>query len=131
MAEANVPDNLLYTEEHEYIRRDGEDEILVGITDYAQGELSDIVFVELPDVGSSYSKMEAFGTIEAVKAVSELYTPVSGEVIEVNEALQDDPAVVNRDPYGAGWMIKLRADNAAELDDLLSPEAYRALITES
>ena len=131
MAEANVPDNLLYTEEHEYIRRDGGDEIVVGITDYAQGELSDIVFVELPDVGNSYSKMEAFGTIEAVKAVSELYTPVGGEVIEVNEALQDDPAIVNRDPYGGGWMIKLRVDDAAELDDLLSPEAYRALITES
>lgn len=131
MAEANIPDSLLYTEEHEYIRRDGDDEVVVGITDYAQGELSDIVFVELPDVGSSYAKMEAFGTIEAVKAVSELYTPVSGEVVAVNEALLDDPAVVNRDPYGDGWMVRLRVKDAAELDDLLSPEAYRALITES
>lgn len=131
MAEPKIPDSLLYTEEHEYVRRDGDDEIVVGITDYAQGELSDVVFVELPDVGNSYDKMETFGTIEAVKAVSELYTPVSGEVLAVNEALQDDPAVVNRDPYGDGWMIRLRVKDAAELDDLLSPEAYRALIAES
>jgi len=131
MAEANIPDNLLYTEEHEYVLREGEDQILVGITDFAQGELSDIVFVELPDVGNSYAKTEPFGTIEAVKAVSELYTPVGGEVVAVNEALQDDPAVVNRDPYGEGWMVRLRINNAAELDDLLSPEAYRALIAES
>jgi glycine cleavage system H protein len=120
MADANIPDNLLYTEEHEYVLRDGEDQIVVGITDFAQGELSDIVFVELPDVGNSYAKTEPFGTIEAVKAVSELYTPVGGEVVAVNEALQDDPAVV-----------RLRINNTAELDDLLSPEAYRALIAES
>jgi len=131
MADANIPDNLLYTEEHEYVLREGEDQIVVGITDYAQGELSDIVFVELPDVGNSYAKTEPFGTIEAVKAVSELYTPVGGEVVAVNEALQDDPAVVNRDPYGEGWMVRLRINNTAELDDLLSPEAYRALIAES
>jgi glycine cleavage system H protein len=131
MAEANIPENLLYTEEHEYVLREGEDQIVVGITDYAQGELSDIVFVELPDVGNSYAKTEPFGTIEAVKAVSELYTPVGGEVVAVNEALQDDPAVVNRDPYGEGWMVRLRINNTAELDDLLSPEAYRALIAES
>jgi glycine cleavage system H protein len=131
MADANIPDNLLYTEEHEYVLRDGEDQIVVGITDFAQGELSDIVFVELPDVGNSYAKTEPFGTIEAVKAVSELYTPVGGEVVAVNEALQDDPAVVNRDPYGEGWMVRLRINNTAELDDLLSPEAYRALIAES
>ena len=131
MADANIPDNLLYTEEHEYVLREGEDQIVVGITDYAQGELSDIVFVELPDIGNSYAKTEPFGTIEAVKAVSELYTPVGGEVLAVNEALQDDPAVVNRDPYGGGWMVRFRIDNIAELDDLLSPEAYRALIAES
>lgn len=131
MAEANIPDNLLYTEEHEYVLREGDDQIVVGITDYAQGELSDIVFVELPDIGSSYAKTEPFGTIEAVKAVSELYTPIGGEVTAVNEALQDDPAVVNRDPYGEGWMVRLRINNTAELDDLLSPEAYRALIAES
>ncbi len=131
MADANIPDNLLYTEEHEYVLREGQDQIVVGITDYAQGELSDIVFVELPDIGNSYAKTEPFGTIEAVKAVSELYTPVGGEVVAVNDALQDDPAVVNRDPYGEGWMVRFRINNTAELGDLLSPEAYRALIAES
>lgn len=131
MADAKIPDNLLYTEEHEYIHRASDDEIVVGITDYAQGELSDIVFVELPEVGSAYIKMEPFGTIEAVKAVSELYTPVGGEVVAVNDALQDDPAVVNRDPYGDGWMIRVRMNDPSELDDLLSPEAYKALIAES
>ncbi len=131
MSESQVPNDLLYTEEHEYIRRAGDDEIIVGITDYAQGELSDIVFVELPDVGSSFDKMEPFGTIEAVKAVSELYTPVGGEVTAVNEALQDDPAVVNRDPYGDGWMIKLRVTDQGALDDLLSPDAYKKLIADA
>jgi glycine cleavage system H protein len=131
MAEPNVPDNLLYTQEHEYISRVGDDEIVVGITDYAQGELSDIVFVELPEVGSSFSRMEAFGTIEAVKAVSELYTPVGGEVLAVNEALQDDPALVNRDPYGDGWMVRLRVSDATELDGLLGPQDYKALIADS
>lgn len=130
MAEAQVPNNLLYTEEHEYVLREG-DEIVVGITDYAQGELSDIVFVELPEVGSAFTKMEPFGTIEAVKAVSELYTPVGGEVVAVNDALADDPAVVNRDPYGEGWMVRIRLNDPAELDDLLSPEAYKALIADS
>ena len=131
MADAQVPDNLLYTEEHEYVLRASDDEIIVGITDYAQGELSDIVFVELPDVGASFAKTEAFGTVEAVKAVSELYMPVGGEVVAGNEALTDDPAVVNRDPYGEGWMVKLRMNDPSELDDLLSPDAYKALITES
>ncbi len=128
MAEKKVPDDLLYTEEHEYISRGSDNEITVGITDYAQGELSDIVFVELPEVGSSYDKMEPFGTIEAVKAVSELYTPLKGEVIAVNEALQNDPALVNRDPYGDGWMIKMRIDDPGELDELLDAEAYKSLI---
>ncbi len=131
MADANVPNNMLYTEEHEYILKSGDDEIVVGITDWAQGELSDVVFVELPDVGSSYAKMEPFGTIEAVKAVSELYTPVGGEVVAVNEALGDDPALVNRDPYGDGWMVKLRVNDPTELDALLSPDQYKALIAES
>ncbi len=131
MAEPKVPDDLLYTEEHEYVQRAGGDEIIVGITDYAQGELSDIVFVELPDVGSAFKRMEPFGTIEAVKAVSDLYTPVSGEVTAVNEAIQDDPAIVNRDPYGEGWMVRLRIDDPAELDGLLSPQDYKALIAES
>ncbi len=131
MAETKVPENLLYTEEHEFVRRSDADEIFIGITDYAQGELSDIVFVELPEVGSSYEKMEPFGTIEAVKAVSELFTPVSGEVVAVNESLQDDPAIVNRDPYGDGWMIRLRMTNPGELESLLSPEDYKALISDS
>ena len=129
MADTNVPENLLYTEEHEYVARASDDEVIVGITDYAQGELSDIVFVELPEVGSSYAKMEPFGTIEAVKAVSELYSPVGGEVVAINEALQDDPAVVNRDPYGDGWMIRLRLNDPAEMDDLLAPERYKELIS--
>ena len=131
MAEAKVPDNLLYTEEHEWVEKLGDDEISVGITDYAQGELSDIVFVELPDVGSSYSKMEAFGAIEAVKAVSDLYTPVGGEVTAVNESLVDEPGVVNRDPYGDGWMVKLRISDPGELDALLSANAYKALTADS
>jgi glycine cleavage system H protein len=131
MAETQVPDNLLYTEEHEYVSRVSDEEVLVGVTDYAQNELSDVVFVELPAVGKSFAKMEPFGTIEAVKAVSELYTPVSGEVIAVNDALQDDPAVVNKDPYGDGWMIRLRVSDPSELDGLLGPDAYRALISES
>lgn len=130
MAEAKVPDNMFYTEEHEYVLREG-DEIVVGITDYAQGELSDIVFVELPEVGASFTKTEPFGTIEAVKAVSELYTPAGGEVVAVNESLADDPAVVNRDPYGDGWMVRLRLNDPAELDELLSPDAYKALIAGS
>lgn len=131
MAETQVPDNLLYTEEHEYVSRVSDEEVLVGVTDYAQNELSDVVFVELPAVGKSFAKMEPFGTIEAVKAVSELYTPVAGEVIAVNDALQDDPAVVNKDPYGDGWMIRLRVSDPSELDGLLGPDAYRALISES
>jgi glycine cleavage system H protein len=131
MAEAKVPDNLLYTEEHEWVEKLGDDEISVGITDYAQGELSDIVFVELPDVGSSYAKMEPFGAIEAVKAVSDLYTPVGGEVTAVNESLADEPGVVNRDPYGDGWMVKLRLSDPGELEALLSPADYKALIADS
>ncbi|HSG82216.1 MAG TPA: glycine cleavage system protein GcvH [Gemmatimonadota bacterium] len=131
MAEIKIPGDLLYTEEHEWVKKVSDDEITVGITDYAQGELSDVVFVELPDVGSTFNKMEPFGTIEAVKAVSELYTPVGGEITAVNDDLADDPAVVNRDPYGDGWMVRIRLDDASELDDLLSPAKYKALIAES
>jgi len=130
MAESQVPDNLLYTEEHEYVLKAGDDEVVVGITDYAQGELSDVVFVELPEVGSSFARMEAFGTIEAVKAVSELYTPAGGEVVAVNEALAEDPALVNRDPYGEGWMVRLRVNDTTELDSLLPPEKYKKLIAD-
>jgi len=126
---ANVPTDLKYTEEHEYVKSAGTNEVVVGITDYAQGELGDVVFVELPKVGSSYRRMDSFGTIEAVKAVSELYSPVSGEVVAINEALDANPALVNTDPYGEGWMIRLRVDDASELDSLLNAAAYEGKIS--
>ena len=123
---SNVPDNLVYTAEHEYLVPAGDPEVVrVGITDYAQGELGDVVFLTLPKPGEHFDAHQAFGTIEAVKAVSELYAPLAGTVTEVNAALQGDPALVNRDPYGAGWMMKLRLKNAAELGQLLNSEAYK------
>ncbi len=126
---AHVPDDLRYTKDHEYVRSSGSaGEITVGITDYAQGELGDVVFVNLPKPGDTLDAHQAFGTIEAVKAVADLYAPVAGEVVSVNPALEDDPGVVNRDPYGDGWMITLRAADPAALDGLLTPEAYRAHI---
>ena len=104
---SDIPSDLRYTEEHEYLKAAGDDGVyFVGITEYAQGELGDVVFVELPESGSSFNRMEVFGTIEAVKAVSDLYCPVDGTIVEVNAALDDDPSLVNSDPYGAGWMIK-------------------------
>lgn len=122
---AKVPTHLLYTEEHEYVHKSDVDDVVeIGITDYAQGELGDVVYVDLPAVGKKFSKMEVFGTIEAVKAVSELYCPVAGEVVEVNDTLEADPSLVNKDPYGAGWMIRLRTKNPDELEDLLGPDAY-------
>ncbi len=122
---SEIPSDLLYSEEHEYLKPTDEDGVyFVGITDYAQGELGDVVFVELPNRGSSFEKMDVFGTIEAVKAVSDLYCPVAGEVVAVNEALEEDPSLVNSDPYGAGWMVKLRISDAADLDGLLSADAY-------
>ena len=128
---SNVPENLVYTAEHEYVSRTGDPRVVrVGITDYAQGELGDVVFVNLPKAGDKVEGHQSFGTIEAVKAVSELYAPVAGEVVEVNSALESDPAVVNRDPYGDGWMITLRLKTSAELDGLLSASAYRSHIGE-
>jgi glycine cleavage system H protein len=125
---SNVPENLLYSEEHEYLRPADEDGVYhVGITDYAQGELGDIVYVELPDVGDKFSRMDVFGTVEAVKAVNDLYSPVTGEVVEVNEALADDPGLVNNDAYGKGWMIKLRVSDESELDQLLGADEYAQL----
>lgn len=122
---------MRYTPEHEYVRSTGDGSVVeVGITDYAQGELGDIVFLELPAVGASYSKQDVFGTIEAVKAVSELFCPLAGEVTEINERLDKDPALVNSDPYGAGWMIRLRVAEPAEQDELLEPDAYRKLVGE-
>lgn len=128
---SNVPDDLVYTTEHEYVQRTGDPAVVrVGITDYAQGELGDVVFVNLPKPGETLASHQAFGTIEAVKAVSELYSPVAGEVVEVNGALERDPAVVNRDPYGEGWMVSLRLADPAALGGLLSPAAYRSHIGE-
>ena len=128
---SNVPDELRYTAEHEYVQRTADPAVeRVGITDYAQGELGDVVFVNLPKPGEKLSSHQSFGTIEAVKAVSELYSPIAGEVAEVNGALERDPAVVNRDPYGDGWMVALRAADPKELDKLLDAAAYRSHIGE-
>jgi glycine cleavage system H protein len=123
---ADVPGDLLYTEEHEYLKKTGEAGVFqVGITDYAQGELGDVVYVELPSVGDKFTRMDVFGTVEAVKAVSDLYSPISGEVVEVNGALANSPDVVNKDPYGAGWMLKLRVTNESALDALLGADEYK------
>jgi glycine cleavage system H protein len=125
---SNIPDELRYTEEHEYVKPTGDTGVVqIGITDYAQGELGDVVYVELPKPGAAFTKMQVFGTIEAVKAVSELYSPVAGTVTEVNGALDGDPALVNRDPYGGGWMIKLKLQNPAEVNGLLDAKAYAKL----
>jgi len=124
-----VPEDLLYTEKHEWVKVEG-DIATIGITDYAQNQLGDIVYVELPEVGTKVSQMEAFGTIEAVKAVSDLFSPISGEVIEVNQALQDDPAMIKASPYGDGWMIRVRMSNPDELTNLLKPEKYREMVGE-
>ena len=128
---SNVPQDLRYTEQHEYVKEADEAGVYyVGITDYAQGELGDVVFVNLPKPGRRLEAHESFGTIEAVKAVSELYSPVAGQVVEVNGALDGDPAVVNRDPYGEGWMVTLRVADPKALGGLLSAAAYRAHIGE-
>ncbi len=122
---SELPTDLYYTEEHEYLKATDEDGVyLVGITDYAQGELGDVVFVELPDTGVTLMQMEVFGTIEAVKAVSDLYCPLKGEVVDVNAELDDDPSLVNSDPYGAGWMIRLKLANPDDLEGLLRADGY-------
>lgn len=123
----NIPGNLKYTKEHEWIRIEG-NEAVIGITDFAQGELGDIVFVEIETVGETLSKEEVFGTIEAVKTVSDLFMPVSGEVLEVNPNLESAPDKINSDAYGEGWMIKISIADAGELNDLLTPEQYKELI---
>ncbi len=126
---SEIPVGFRYTEEHEYVRdTDVEGEFLIGITDYAQGELGDVVFVELPGAEDTFERMDVFGTIEAVKAVSELFCPLSGEVVKVNEVLDADPSLVNSDPYGEGWMIRIRIRDASELDELLTPEEYASHI---
>ncbi|MCX6321532.1 MAG: glycine cleavage system protein GcvH [Bacteroidia bacterium] len=123
----NVPVNLLYTKDHEWLRVEG-NMGYVGVTDFAQGELGDIVFIEVETVGESLNKKEVFGTIEAVKTVSDMFMPVSGEVLEVNPALEESPAVVNKDPYGKGWMVKIKITNPSEVNDLLTSEKYTALL---
>jgi glycine cleavage system H protein len=123
---ANIPGDLLYTEEHEYVRKGkgAGDPVEIGITDYAQGELGDVVYIELPKVGTKLGKHDVFGTIEAVKAVSELFSPIAGEVVAINDRLDKEPALVNNDPYGAGWMIKLKPGDPSEIDSLLKADAY-------
>lgn len=124
---AEIPQDLLYTEEHEYVKpTDDAGVVAIGITDYAQGELGDVVFIELPKVGATFNKHDVFGTVEAVKAVSELYAPIGGEVVAVNDRLDKEPALVNSSPYGDGWMIKVRLTNAGEKDALMNAEAYSA-----
>ena len=123
----NIPTNLKYTKDHEWVAVDG-DLATVGITDFAQGELGDIVYVEVETLDETLAMEEVFGTVEAVKTVSDLFLPVSGEIIEFNEALESEPEAVNSDPYGAGWMIKIKMSDPAELDDLLSYADYAALI---
>jgi glycine cleavage system H protein len=126
---ANIPADLLYTAEHEYVRRTADPAIVeVGITDYAQGELGDIVFVDLPKPGTRFTRMAVLGTVEAVKAVSELFSPVAGEVVATNQALAGDPGQINRDPYGAGWMVRLKLTDPADIGTLLDASGYEAKI---
>lgn len=125
----NIPEDLIYTKDHEWVKIDGEIAI-VGITDYAQGELGDIVYVELPEIGAEVNKGGSFGTIEAVKAVSDLYMPLSGEVVEVNESLNDAPEKINKDPYKEGWMIKIKISDFSEKEELLNSKQYEDLINE-
>ena len=128
---SSVPENLVYTEEHEYVARTDDPSVVrIGITDYAQGELGDVIFVDLPKIGTHLTPHQTFGTIEAVKAVSELFSPIAGEVGEINTALESDAALVNRDPYGDGWMVKLKISGPNDLKGLMSPSEYRAHIGE-
>ncbi len=122
----NIPENLKYTKDHEWIKVDG-DEAYVGITDYAQNELGDVVFVEIETEGEKLDKEEVFGTVEAVKTVSDIFMPISGEVEEVNPKLEDTPEIVNKDPYGEGWLIKVKISDKSELDDLLEASKYKEL----
>lgn len=123
----NIPSELKYTKDHEWVSIEG-DVATVGITDFAQGELGDIVYVEVETLDETLDQEEVFGTVEAVKTVSDLFMPLSGEIIEFNESLETEPEQVNQDPYGAGWMIKIQLSDTAQLDELLDAEAYKALI---
>jgi len=123
----NIPGELMYTKDHEWTKADG-DVVTIGITDYAQGELGDVVYVELPESGESVEKDESFGTIEAVKAVADLFCPLSGEVTEINKELENDPEIINKDPYGEGWMVKIKLSDTAQLDELMSAADYEKMI---
>ena len=125
----NIPLELKYTKDHEWIRVEGEF-AFIGITDFAQGELGDIVYLEIETVGETLKKEEVFGTIEAVKTVSDLFMPVSGEILELNEMLVDKAEIINKDPYGKGWLIRIKMSNDAELSDLLSADQYKAMVAE-
>jgi glycine cleavage system H protein len=126
---SDIPQDLLYTDDHEYLKPAGEAGVMyIGVTDYAQGELGDIVFVELPKVGATLKRHDVFGTIEAVKAVSELFAPVGGEVVEINTRLDGEPALVNGSPYADGWMIKLRLTDPSETKGLMDAAAYKAKV---
>ncbi len=123
----STPSDLKYTKEHEWVKDNGDGTATIGITDFAQGELGDIVFVELEEPGFDFSQDDTFGTVEAVKTVSELFAPIDGEVIELNEELEDNPELVNDDPYGDGWMVKIKISDPTQLDSLLSAEAYEEI----
>ena len=123
----NVPENLLYSKDHEWLRVEGETGY-IGVTDFAQGELGDIVFVEIETLGETLKQEEVFGTIEAVKTVSDMFMPVGGEILEVNPALADNPEIVNRDPYGEGWMIRIKMAEEGDVAELLTPEEYRQMV---
>lgn len=123
----NIPANLKYTNEHEWVRVEG-DVVYVGITDYAQEQLGDIVFVDIPTVGETLNAGDTIGTIEVVKTISDIFCPISGEVLEVNEALEENPALVNQDPYGEGWLVKIKPAADSDFDALLDAEAYKALL---
>ena len=123
LSELNFPDDVMYTDDHEWTKEDN-DEIIIGISDYAQDQLGDIVFVELPQVGETFEKGAEFGTVESVKAVSELFLPVSGEVVAINETLDDTPELVNNEPYTGGWMLRVKLSDTSELDQLMNKSTY-------
>tara|TARA_S200000501_G_scaffold114348_1_gene107458 strand:+ start:1247 stop:1648 length:402 start_codon:yes stop_codon:yes gene_type:complete len=126
---SEVPDELRYTKEHEWIRVEG-DSVVIGVTDYAQNALTDVVWVELPEMGAVVGSMDSFASVESVKSVSEIYAPISGEVIEINEVLEDSPELINEDPYGLGWICKMSISDNSELASLLDGSTYRGLIEE-
>ncbi|NQT56887.1 MAG: glycine cleavage system protein GcvH [Desulfobacteraceae bacterium] len=125
--ELNLPDDIRYTKSHEYAKAEG-DTVKVGLSDYAQDQLGDIVFVEMPQVGDSFGKGEEFGTVESVKAVSELYMPIGGEIISLNTALDDSPQLVNKSPYNEGWMVEVKSGDPGELDSLMTSDTYREML---